>query len=79
MTHAPQALSDSGGSTPLEMFSVRGDGMTTATTDKSDVTALAAVAMHPSFASSSPVLHARTSTAAASAAFFLFKVFRLDV
>ena len=58
---------------------MRGDGMTTATTDKPDVTALAAVATHSSFSSSLPVLHARTSHAAASAAFFLFKVCNLNM
>ena len=66
-----QALSDSAGS-PLEMFSVRGDGLTTATTDKTDVSAFVATASVAAY--SGTVMEVQTTGTTAGSGFKLFHV-----
>ncbi len=66
-----QALSDSGG-TPLEMFSVRGDGLTTATTDKTNVSAFVATASVASYVGT--VMEVQTTGTNAGSGFKLFHV-----
>ena len=66
-----QALSDSAGS-PLEMFSVRGDGLTTATTDKTDVSAFVATASVAAY--SGTVMEVQTTGTTAGSGFMLFHV-----
>ena len=66
-----QALSDSAGA-PLEMFSVRGDGLTKATTDKPDVSALVATASVASYVGT--VMEVQTTGTTAGSGFKLFHV-----
>ena len=54
------------------MFSVRGDGLTTATTDKPNVSAVLAQASSASY--TDVVLHSQTTTALTLANFYLYKV-----
>ena len=65
-----QALSGSG--TPLETFSVRGDGLTKATTDKTDVSALVATASAASYVGT--VMEVQTTVTTAGSGFQLFHV-----
>ncbi len=60
-----------GSSSGVEKFSVRGDGLTTATTAEAGVSAVVAHAAHGSYAGS--VLVAQTATSS-DAGFWLFKV-----
>jgi hypothetical protein len=66
-----QALSNSMGS-PLEMFSVRGDGLTTATTDKTGVSAFVATASVAAY--SGTVMEVQTTGTTAGSGFKLFHV-----
>ena len=65
-----QALSGSG--SPLEMFSVRGDGLTKATTDKIDVSAFVATASVASYVGT--VMEVQTTGTTAGSGFKLFHV-----
>jgi hypothetical protein len=58
------------------MFSVRGDGLTTVTTDKSGVTAVLAQASNSAY--TGIVLQSKSTVAAGSAGFYLFKVGNLN-
>ena len=64
-------LSWQGEANSTEKFSIRGDGLTTATTAEADVSAIVASAGHSSYAG--VVFEART-TQSVNTAFLLFKV-----
>ena len=59
-------------SSAVEMFSVRGDGMTTAATDKPGVTAILAQASSSAY--SGVILQSKSTITSASSTFYLFKV-----
>jgi hypothetical protein len=67
-----QALSDSAGTPPLAMFSVRGDGLTTAMTDKTGVSAFVATASVASYVAT--VMEVQTTGTNAGSGFNLFHV-----